>query len=111
MYLAWLNYSNRHGPINTGITAAVRRLEVRCAGQSSQLMTVVMPQSEGWQPSTTVRFAASAGASCTFNLLPGFNMSDLARFAHYTGGQGGAGGPVNRAAIGSLRIAPLPHQR
>jgi hypothetical protein len=109
-YLAWLDYSNRTGPINTGITAAVRRLEVSCAGGGRRVSPVVMPHSEGWQASTTVRFAAGAGASCTFRLLHGFNMSDLAGFAHYTGGQGGAGGPVNRAVIGGLRIAPLPAQ-
>ncbi|MDE2451486.1 MAG: Six-hairpin glycosidase-like protein [Gammaproteobacteria bacterium] len=84
-YLAWLDYSNRHGPINTGITAAVRRLEVRCAGSRRQVLPVVMPQSEGWQASTTVRFEAGAGASCAFSLLQGSNMSDLAQFAHYTG--------------------------
>ena len=84
-YVAWLDYSNRHGPINTGITAAVKRLEVRCTGESRQVLPVVMPHSEGWQASTTVRFAADAGASCAFSLLRGFNMSDLAQFAHYTG--------------------------
>ncbi len=84
-YVAWLHYSNRHGPINTGITAAVKRLEVRCAGSPRQLLPVVMPHSEGWQASTTVRFAADSGASCAFSLLQGFNMSDLAQFAHYTG--------------------------
>ena len=109
-YLAWLNYSNRHGPVNTGITAAVRRLAVQCGRGDRRLLTVVMPHSEGWQPSTTVRFEADSGASCTFTLLPGFNMSDLAHFAHYTGGQGGAGGPVNRAAAGRLQIAPVPLQ-
>ena len=130
-YLAWLDYSNRHGPINTGITAAVKRLSVSCTGTRRQVFPVVMPQSEGWQPSTTIRFRAGAGASCTFRLLQGFNMSDLARFAHYTGppppapaggskaagGQrpahprpranGGATGPLNSARIGALRIAPL----
>jgi hypothetical protein len=134
-HLAWLDYSNRHGPINTGITAAVKRLEIRCAGSPPRLMSVVMPQSEGWQASTAIRFEARAGASCTFSLLQGFNMSDLARFAHYTGsppavaakagagaGQsavakqpsrarpaanGGASGPLNSAQIGALRIAPL----
>ncbi|HXR90161.1 MAG TPA: hypothetical protein VN750_07760 [Steroidobacteraceae bacterium] len=84
-YLAWLRYSNPHGPINTGITAAVKRLEIRCAGGPRQVLPVVMPHSEGWQASTTVRFEARAGASCSFSLLQGFNMSDLARFAHYTG--------------------------
>jgi hypothetical protein len=138
-YLAWLHYSNSHGPINTGITAAVRRLEIRCAGSPPQRMPVVMPQSERWQASTTVRFQARAGAACAFSLLPGFNMSDLAQFAHYTGQppaprppppkaspatgsrrtagplparakpvpNGGATGPLNRARIGALRIAPV----
>jgi hypothetical protein len=84
-YLVWLDYSNPHGPINTGITAAVKRLEIRCAGSPRQILPVVMPQSEGWQASTTSRFEAGTGASCTFTLLQGFNMSDLAQFAHYTG--------------------------
>lgn len=134
-YLAWLDYSNRHGPINTGITAAVGRLEVRCAGSPRQVLPVVMPQSEGWQASTTIRFEAAAGAPCTFSILQGFNMSDLARFAHYTGpppppptntqgregrravvkwpahappaANGGATGPLNSARIGALLIAPL----
>ncbi len=84
-YLAWLDYANRHGPINTGITAAVKRLEVRCAGSPRRVLPVVMPHSEGWQASTTVRFDAAAGAACAFSLLQGSNMSDLAQFAHYTG--------------------------
>jgi hypothetical protein len=139
-YVAWLDYSNRHGPINTGITAAVKRLEVRCAGSAPRVLPVVMPHSGGWQASTTVRFDARAGASCSFSLLQGFNMSDLQRFVHYTGSpppapaagagaggsrdatasrpararlvlNGGATGPLNRARIGALRIAPLAAQR
>ncbi len=135
-YLAWLEYSNRHGPINTGITAAVKRLEVRCAGSPVQVLPVVMPQSEGWQASTTVRFSAGNSTSCELSLLQGFNMSDLAQFAHYTGpppvppppataragkkasarprrpvANGGATGPLDSASIGALRIAPLSAAR
>lgn len=132
-HVAWLEYSNPHGPINTGITAAVKRIEVRCAGGPRLALPIVMPHSEGWQASTRVRFEAPAGAVCTFALLQGFNMSDLARFAHYTGqppppavkaghtasgkrppparphpvANGGATGPLNSARIGALRIAPL----
>ena len=120
-------------PSNTGITAAVKRLEVRCTGSRRQVLPVVMPHSEGWQDSTTVRFQADTGASCTFSLLQGFNMSDLAQFAHYTGAppapvakananrkaairrpvrprpmaNGGVTGPLNSAQIGALRIAPV----
>jgi hypothetical protein len=116
-YLAWLDYSNRHGPINTGITAAVMRLEVRCAGSARQLLPVVMPQSEGRQASTTVRFDAEAGASCAFSLLQGFNMSDLAQFAHYTGsppapvtearGQGKGNGSRNAVMRRPARMRPV----
>ncbi|HVS75679.1 MAG TPA: hypothetical protein VHE11_02015 [Steroidobacteraceae bacterium] len=129
-YLVWLRYSNPHGPINTGITAAVKRLEVRCAGNPRQILPVVMPQSEGWQASTTARFTAEAGASCAFSLLQGFNMSDLAQFARYTAApfppagkrshgasrhparprpmaNGGVTGPLNSARLGALRIAPI----
>jgi Bacterial alpha-L-rhamnosidase 6 hairpin glycosidase domain len=121
-YLAWLDYANSHGPINTGITAAVKRLEVRCTGRRRQVLPVVMPHSEGWQASTTVRFQADTGASCAFSLLQGFNMSDLAQFSHYTGAppapvaeananrkpaNGGITGPLNSAQIGALRIAPV----
>ncbi len=110
-YIAWLEYSNPEGPINTGITAAVKRLEVRCAGTPRQVLPLTMPHSEGWQASTTIRFEADAGGACAFSLLQGFNMSDLAQFAHYTIAAGGATGPLDRARIGALWIAPLPAAR
>jgi hypothetical protein len=131
-YVAWLDYSNLHGPINTGITAAVKRLEVRCGNSPPQVLPIVMPQSEGWQASTTVRFQAAEGASCAFSLLQGFNMSDLAQFGRYTGpppppapgvrtalkptrerptAKGGITGPLNSARVGALRIAPLAARR
>jgi hypothetical protein len=109
-YLTWLRYTNSNGPINTGITAAVKRLEVRCVGSAPRIVPIVMPQSEGWQDSTTARFAVNGRASCAFTLLRGFNMSDLARFALYDG-NGGAAGPLDSARIGALRIAPLRARR
>ncbi len=105
-YVLRLVYANDHGPINTGITAAVKRIVVECAGQSSQSLAIVMPQSIGEQRSTTASFAAGRGARCTFMLEQGFNMSFLVTAAHYTGGQGGASGPVNHAAVGALLISP-----
>ncbi len=106
-YVAWLEYDNDHGPISTGITAAVRLLELTCGGTAARPAPIVMPQSHGWQASTDWLFRARAGSHCTFTLKPGFNMSDLARFALYTGGQGGAGGPLDSASIAALDIAPL----
>lgn len=103
-FRAWLRYDNPHGPINTGITAAVKWLSIRCEGMDEQRVPVVMPHSVGEQASTSVRFGAVYGQACTFALNEGFNMSDLRQFARYTGGSGGVDGPVNDARIGVLDI-------
>lgn len=102
-----LNYSNDHGTIETGVTAAVKMLQVSCAGSAPQSLPLVMPHSVVAQVSTTATFAAHAGARCRFALGDGFNMSYLEHFAHYTGGRGGSEGLLNSADIGALLIAPL----
>jgi len=107
-YLAWLRYDNDHGPINTGITAAVKRMHIACGASPVQVLPIVMPQSDGVQDSTRLRFTARAGQTCRFALEQGFNMSNLAHFVHFTGGQGGATGPLNQADVRGLHIAPLP---
>ena len=106
-YLVSLDYANEHGPINTGVTAAVKMLLIRCDGSDEQHLPIVMPHSIGVQRSTWGRFAAKAGASCHFTLDDGFNMSYLTHFAHYTGGAGGSDGPFNQADVHELVIAPL----
>jgi len=108
-YILRLDYDNPHGPISTGLTAAVKRMRISCAGAAAQEGPLVMPQSQGWQRSTTLRFHARAGALCRFELRQGFNMSFLKVAALYTGQAGGAGGPLNSAGIGALLISPLPH--
>ncbi len=106
-YRLWLEYRNAHGPINTGITAAVKMLAVACSGSEPYEAPVVMPHSIGMQASTYVLFHAHAGAGCRFTLNDGFNMSYLSHFAHYTGGAGGAEGPLNSADIDALRVARM----
>jgi len=107
-YQVALSYRNGHGPINTGITAAVKQLAIRCEGSPAQTVPVVMPHSTGEQLSTTAQFSANAGARCRFALEQGFNMSYLAHNVHYTGGAGGSSGPLNDAGVGALHIVPLP---
>lgn len=102
------DYANDHGPINTGVTAAVKLLDVACDGAAPQRVAVVMPHSVGMQRSTTATFTAQAGALCRFRLDQGFNMSDLRHNAHYTGEQGGVTGPVNEAAVDAMRVSPAP---
>jgi hypothetical protein len=106
-YRVSFNYSNDHGPINTGITAAVKMLAIRCDGAAEQRVPIVMPHSVREQRSTWGRFSAKAGAQCSSTLEDGFNMSYLSHFAHYTGGVGGADGPLNKADVRGLVIAPL----
>jgi hypothetical protein len=106
-YQVALDYRNDHGPINTGITAAVKQLAIRCVGSAPQMAPIVMPHSAGLQRSITATFIANAGARCTFELEQGFNMSFLAHNAHYTGGAGGSSGPLNEADVGALWIVPL----
>jgi len=110
-YRVALDYANDHGPINTGITAAVKMLRVSCAGSDEQRLPIVMPHSVREQQSTWGRFHAKAGATCRFDLDDGFNMSYLAHFAHYTGGSGGSDGALNRADVRALLIAPLASGR
>ncbi|MBD7954825.1 Six-hairpin glycosidase-like protein [Stenotrophomonas sp. Sa5BUN4] len=101
-----LQFNNPNGPINTGVTAAVKQLAVTCAGQTAQSRTVVMPHSVAVQESTAAEFGLPAG-SCTFQLQDGFNMSALQHFAHYTGGKGGRAGVLNEAEVDALLLAPV----
>jgi hypothetical protein len=104
-YRVALDYANAHGPINTGITAAVKMLAIRCDGGEVQRVPIVMPHSIATQRSTYGHFTATAGGTCRFALEDGFNMSYLAHFSHYTGGTGGSEGPLNEADIHALVIA------
>ena len=106
-YRVALDYSNDHGTIETGVTAAVKQLAIRCDGDAEQTLPIVMPHSVREERSTWGRFHARAGATCHFALEDGFNMSYLGHFAHYTGGQGGTAGPLNDAAVKGMVIAPL----
>jgi hypothetical protein len=106
-YLVRLDYRNLHGPINTGITAAVKTLVVQCTQAANQRTPLVMPHSIDVQQSTAATFIAQAGQRCEFSLAEGFNMSFLEHYARYTGGEGGAHGAVNSADYAALQITPL----
>jgi hypothetical protein len=102
-----LKYANAQGPINTGITAAVKTVETRCAGDAEQSGSVVMPHrgdASPWGYSTGFFFKARAGAACELRVADGFNMSYLESFARYTGGRGGESGALNRADIAAAQI-------
>lgn len=101
-----LKYSNPNGPINTGITAAVKKLQMTC-GRQVTTYPIVMPHSVREQESTSVILSLTHASTCTFALLDGVNMSDLKVNADYTGGKGGTSGRLNEAQYGNLLISPL----
>ncbi|WP_355584599.1 Six-hairpin glycosidase-like protein [Xanthomonas cannabis] len=101
-----LRYRNDTGPINTGVTAAVKRLLLDCPGKPLQSQVIVMPHSVGEQLSTQASFDVVGGQACTLRLEDGFNMSALAHFAQYNGGRGGRDGVVNSAQVSALLIGP-----
>nr|WP_312383094.1 Six-hairpin glycosidase-like protein [Stenotrophomonas geniculata] len=101
-----LQYRNPNGPINTGVTAAVKQLVLQCPGQPLQRHTVAMPHSVAVQDSTSATFAVPKGP-CTVALEEGFNMSVLQHFAHYTGGKGGRDGVLNQAQVQALKVTQV----
>jgi hypothetical protein len=103
-----VSYENDNGPVNTGVTAAVRRAQMRCDGAALQTQVIVMPHGIRRQASTPARFEVRARGSCTVSLAPGFNMSYLAQFAHYTQAKGGASGPLDTARVFGASLMPLP---
>lgn len=106
-YRVMQRFNNPNGPINTGITAAVKKLQVACRGMKTQNYPIVMPHSVREQDSTSVIVRVPARTTCTFKMLDGVNMSDLTVNAEYTGGKGGVDGPLNAAEYGELLISPL----
>ena len=100
-YRLQIKYANFQGPVNTGITAALKSVSVRCGGRPVQTGSLVMPHispQSAWAM-TSVVFHAAAGDRCRIQIADGFNMSYLDHFVRYTGGKGGASGALNRADI------------
>ena len=101
-----VRYENSNGPINTGVTAAVKQLAMQCGEGPIQRRTVALPHSVAAQDSTAAEFDVRKG-TCRATLEEGFNMSALEHFAHYTGGKGGRDGVRNQADVRALLVAPI----
>ncbi len=113
-----LAYSNGSGPVNTGITAAVKAVAVDCGhGAAPQTGALVMPHLADAHvvgESSAFVFTAARAAHCRVTITDGVNMSYLAHFALYTGGRGGRDGPWNRADVVAAHIdsiADVPRER
>ncbi|HET6629429.1 MAG TPA: hypothetical protein VFG91_06620 [Woeseiaceae bacterium] len=108
------------GPINTGITCAVKHVEVRESktGTVAAAGYAVMPHTGAGAPgiqgrSSPLRVHLRAGVRYTVTLSSDFravNMSAFQHFERYTGGAGGKTGPRNQADIVAVELRPLPRR-
>ena len=115
-YLVRAEFSNGAGPVNTGITCAVKKLEIRRAASEELIASgyLVMPQSGDWKRfdlSSAVRADLKAGENYSLKVFEdddSRNMSYLAGNERYTSEKGGGKDPynfVNIAAIQFQRVA------
>jgi len=108
-------YANGAGPIDTGITCAVKRVEVREMPGNTLVSSgyAVMPQRGAWgdwADSSSVRATLVAGRTYRVVIAHddrAVNMSAFEHFAHYTGGSGGEAGATYRVDISALKILAI----
>ncbi|WP_457299200.1 alpha-L-rhamnosidase-related protein [Phyllobacterium sp. P5_D12] len=103
-YHILLRYGNGFGPVNTGVTTAVKQMEITGASQAPSKGVVVMPHLPNWDTwgeSTPATAKLTAGTSYKIKFGDFYNMSYLASNSTYSG-SGGAGGISNRANITEL---------
>lgn len=112
-YALTLTYDNHQFNINTGVTNAVKRLEILDrSGVTVAQGIVQMPHIDsenGAHPtrnSTELRIRLTPGIY-TVRISDYFNMSDLQANASYSR-VGGASGPVNAADVTALNLTKLP---
>jgi hypothetical protein len=113
-HLVRLVYRNPSSALNTGISCAVKRLEVYEIGNSKPVSEglIVMPTSADLPSAESSLLKITLEASKTYRLRivdadVMANMTYLQHFAMYTGSAGGGDHTYNRAEIHALRIFPL----
>jgi hypothetical protein len=110
-HLVQLVYGNGAGPINTGITCAVKRVVVEDTATNQIVASdvVLMPQLgdwDRWADSTFARANLEAGKSYRITIKADastVNMSAFAHFATYVN-TGGASGAFERVNIAELKL-------
>ncbi len=118
VYLVRVEFSNGAGPVNTGITCAVKKLEVLHPGSSIPIAAgyVVMPQSGSWQRfdlSSAVPVELVPDEKCVLRLSEDehcLNMSYLRSNEPYTAAAGGGAASYNFANIAALHLLYLTDQ-
>ena len=107
-----VEFSNGVGPVNTGITCAVKKLEVHetASGELVAAGYLVMPQSGDWRRfdwSSIVPAELKAGGDYSIRIFEdeySRNMSYLAANGRYTALSGGGGDDYNFVNIASIQF-------
>jgi len=105
-------FANGAGPVNTGITCAVKKLELRKMGSAEVLATgyLIMPQSGDWQRwdlSSPIVAQLSADARYRISICEddaARNMSCLKNNERYTAWPGGGETNYNYVNIAALHL-------
>jgi hypothetical protein len=103
----WRVLYRNPGPFNTGVTCAVKRLEVTGVASSHILMPHTGDGRGELRASSVLRTRALRPGTYTVRLgddARAINMSAFRHFERYTGGTGGATGPRNQVEVVSLEV-------
>lgn len=114
-YLLRAEFSNGSGPVNTGITCAVKKLEVRNAGTGRVIASgyLIMPQSgdwKRWDMSSPVSMDLSVGEEYEICICEDEycrNMSYLKNNERYTAWPGGGVDDYNYVNITALHLLQI----
>jgi hypothetical protein len=104
-------YGNGAGGFATGVTAAVKRVEVSRDGNVEGEGALVMPHLGDWSrwgDSSFVPVELDAGVTYTVTVRDGFNMSYLDHYTDYVGGRGGGTEPSNYVNISEMKLLYRP---
>jgi Bacterial alpha-L-rhamnosidase 6 hairpin glycosidase domain len=118
-YAIRTEFSNGAGPVNTGITCAVKKLEVQDAGTGKAVASgyLVMPQSGDWKRwdlSSPVLADLSAGKDYIIRISEddvSRNMSYLKNNERYTAWPGGGDAGYNFVNISALRLTNIANDK
>ena len=108
-HLIQLKAANKNGPVNTGVTCAVKHVSIERLPDGAAVATghIFVPHAEGVHDSSFVRARLVAGERYRIRVgdaPTALNMSAFEHFSRYTGGAGGSAGALNRMDAAALRI-------
>lgn len=107
-HLLQVVYGNGSNGTDTGITSAVKQVQVVDEdGTVVSQGVLLMPQRgdwSNWGDSSFVSATLTAGQTYTVIIEDGFNMSHLDHYTDYTGGPGGGESPYNYVNISEFKL-------